>query len=85
MTGYFHKYSKKYPDSVLGQNPVEKINILHVEEIHKNFVAVYAILELKNGLAVQTRYTLKKKPFGWKTDAWENMGIAMAGENPGNP
>lgn len=77
MEGYFKKYAREYPDSIIGKFPVSEIKILHMEEVHKGLVATYAILELKNGMAVQTRYTLVKKPFGWRTDAWENMGVAM--------
>lgn len=80
MTKYFHKYSKKYPESILGQFPVSKIQLLHTSEIHKNMVAVYALLELSGGTALQTRFTMQKKSLIWKAVSWENMGIASRGQ-----
>lgn len=77
MQSYFKKYSRKYSESILGKYPVSNINILHIEEIHKHLVAVYAILELEEGMALQTRFTIQKKPFGWRAASWENMGMAM--------
>lgn len=77
MQGFFKKYSKKYPESVIGQYPVENIDILHIDEIHKGLVAIYAILGLDGGMAIQTRFTIIKKPFAWRAVSWENMGVAM--------
>lgn len=82
MEKYFHKYSKKYPESMLGKFPVKNIHLLHIEEIHKHLVATYAILELDNNMAIQTRFTIKKKPFGWRAVSWENMGMASRKPNP---
>lgn len=78
MEKFFKKYSKKYPESILGQYHVKNVQLLHVEEIHKNLVVAYAFLELDGGMAVQTRFTIQKKPpFGWRALSWENMGLAM--------
>ena len=77
MERYFKKYTKKYPESIIGKYPVQKVELLQIEEVHKNTVAAYAILELEGGMAVQTRFSLHRKaPFGWRTLSWENMGIA---------
>jgi len=77
MTKFFEKYAKKYPDSIIGKYPVEDVNVLHSEEIHKGVVVVYAILNLDNGMPIQTRFTIRKKPLGWKAVSWENMGMAQ--------
>lgn len=80
MDKFFKKYSKEYPESPLGKYPVSDINILAIEEIHKNYVAAYAILNLEGDMAMQTRFTIEKKPpFGWKASSWENMGMANFG------
>lgn len=76
MKSYFKKYAKKYPESAIGQAPVEEIRILHMEEIHKYNVAAYALLDLRSGTALQTRFTFLKKPFGWRAVSWENLGLA---------
>lgn len=77
MQKYFKKYSKEYPESILGKYPVIGIEILHTEEIHKDLVASYAILALNNGMGIQTRFVVQKKPLGWRAVSWENMGLAM--------
>jgi hypothetical protein len=77
---YFKKYSKKYPDSIIGKYPVQNVRLLEIEEVHKDLVAAYAILELQDGMAVQTRFSIEKKaPFGWRALSWENMGLANYG------
>lgn len=78
MKQYFKKYSKKYPDSLLGRAPVDEIKILHIEEIHKDLIAAFALLGLKNGMIIQTRFSVQKKPLGWRAVSWENMGLATA-------
>jgi len=82
MQKYFDKYAKEYPESIIGQYKVEDINLLHIEEVHKDKVAAYAILILSNGVGIQTRFTIQKKlPLGWRALAWENMGMAMKRPN----
>lgn len=61
---------------MIAKYPIRKIGIVSIEEIHKDLVASYAILELDGGGALQIRYTIQKKPFGWRTVSWENMGMA---------
>ena len=77
MESFFKKYGKEYPESIFGQTQLQGVQILHIDEVHKNLVAVYAILELQNGMAMQTRFSIQKKPFGWRAVSWENMGYAM--------
>ena len=80
MEHYFKKYSKKYPESMIGMYPVDAVQILHTDEIHKGMVTVYAILTLRNSMQVQTRFRIQKKPLAWRAAAWENMGLVMAGK-----
>ena len=77
MEGFFKKYGKEYPESIFGQAQLQGIQILHIDEVHKDLVAVYAILELQDGMAIQTRFSIQKKPLGWRALSWENMGYAM--------
>lgn len=76
IEGYFKKYSKKHPESIFGKYPVKNVTLLHIEEVHKNLIAAYAILELAGDIGVHARFTIQKKPLGWRALSWENMGIA---------
>lgn len=70
----FHKYGKKYKTSDFGKYPVEKVEIYEVREIRKNRAEVYATVLLTGGPTYPVRVTLQKKPSGWKSVAWENLG-----------
>lgn len=70
---HFHKYGKKYKDSIFGYSDVKNVQIDSINEIHKHYVAVMAYINLINGDSVKARVTLQKKTFGWQYVSWENM------------
>lgn len=74
-TKYFKKYSKEYPESIFAKFPPNKFQMMHMEVIHKNLVVANVMLTLNNGMSLQARMNLFKRPFGWKVISWENMGI----------
>lgn len=72
IKGYFKKYSKKYPDTIYGQSPLETVEITKKQEIHKNLVAVQAFITLKDGTVKRIHVTVEKSPLGWRFISWEN-------------
>lgn len=71
---HFKKYGKRYKNSDFGQHPVDRVEIVDVREIQKNYAEVDAYAYLSGGQGYKVRITLRKKPLGWKSVAWENLG-----------
>ena len=73
---YFHKYAKKYPDTVYGQNKVKEIQVEKQTEIRKHYATVEAYVILGDGSLRKINATLSKGPLGWKFVSWEdNTGL----------
>lgn len=76
---HFHKYGKKFPDSLFGQHKVSKLAVLHVQEIHKYYVHVIADLALDHGVIVRVQVAVERRaPTGWRVVAWEQLDQAAA-------
>ncbi len=71
---HFKKYAHKYKKSDFGQHPVDRVEIVEVREIQKGYAEVDAYAYLSGGQGYKVRVTLRKKPLGWKSIAWENLG-----------
>lgn len=73
---FFVHYGKKYKESVLGVNPVQKVEINHIAEQSRNMADVEAFLDLSNEQKAHVLITFKKTPpFGWKILSWEMGSI----------
>lgn len=78
---HFNKYARKYEKSPFGNKKVLSIEILKLEEIHKNLAAVSAFLtmegtstELSTGRDVyKVRVLIEKHSLGWRFLSWENL------------
>lgn len=73
LNKYFHKYGKKFKTSDFGIHKVTNVNIINTEELHKNMVAVTAVLTLDGGPPYSVRCVLQKKALGWKFLFWEKL------------
>lgn len=69
---HFNRYAKKYKDSFFGGSKVKEVDILGIEEIHKNLVGVWAFITMENGTVRKVRLVLERSPFGWKYKSWED-------------
>jgi hypothetical protein len=69
---FFNKYSHKYKNSVLGKNPVTKVEVNSARELSLNNAVIEAYLNLKNGDVVRVLVTAKRTPYlGWSIKSWE--------------
>ena len=71
---HFNHYGKEYPTSHFGNKKVANVEILKIEEIHKNLVYAIAFVTIEGPEVFKIRMTLEKKSFGWRTVHWENLG-----------
>lgn len=81
IRNHFNDYADKYKTSVFGKKKVASVELLKVEEIHKNLVSVAAFVTMSAPKGAsespdvhKVRVTLEKGPFGWRYLAWENLG-----------
>jgi hypothetical protein len=73
---FFHRYAKKYPDTVYGQNKVKEIQVEKQTEIRKHFATVESYVILNDGSLRKINATVEKGPLGWKFVSWEdNTGL----------
>lgn len=72
---HFHKYGNKYKESDFGKYPLEKVEIVGVQEMQKKMATAEAYIYLSGGPLYWVRVTLQKKTFGWRSVAWETLGI----------
>lgn len=73
ITKQFQKYGKKYQESDFGKYRLKKAEIFEIHEIQKNLAEVLAYAHLEGDRTYRVRFTLQKKPFGWRSLAWENL------------
>lgn len=72
ITKHFHRYAKKFPESVLGRAPVTSAEVQGIEEVHKHYLIVTTALQQQDGQGLRARVALEKQvPGGWKVVAWE--------------
>lgn len=69
---HFHKYGKKYRDTIYGKNEVKDVDVTSEQEIHKRLVAVEAFITLSDGTVQRINATIQKSPVGWRFVSWEN-------------
>lgn len=72
---HFQKYGKKYKESDFGKYSLEKVEIVGVQEMQKNMANVEAYTYLGDGTVYWVGLTLQKKTFGWRSVAWETLGV----------
>lgn len=73
---FFKNYSKKYKTSVLGQNPIEKVEINGVREQSYHHAEIEAFLGLKDGHVARVLLTVRSKPpLGWNVLSWEMIDL----------
>lgn len=70
---HFKSYGRHYKETDFGQHRIQAIDILSIEEIHKDLVAVIADVALIDGPTIRVRAHLEKKSFGWKLKGWEQL------------
>ncbi|OGQ05384.1 MAG: hypothetical protein A2979_10080 [Deltaproteobacteria bacterium RIFCSPLOWO2_01_FULL_45_74] len=70
---HFNKYGKKYEASPFGNKKVTNVEILSVDEIHKQLISVQAFVTLEGSDVHKVRVTIEKGPFGWRYVSWENL------------
>lgn len=74
--GFFKSYGKKYKTSIIGQNPVQKVEINGVSEQARNLSEIDAFLQLGNGQMARVLLTAKKTPpLGWDILSWEMLEL----------
>ena len=69
---FFKRYTKKYPDTIYGQNRVTKVEVTNQMEIHKKFATVEAYITLGDGSLRKINATVEKESFGWRFISWED-------------
>lgn len=70
---FFHKYGKKYPDTIYGTMPVKSVEVTDMEEIHKHFISADAFLMLGETEVAKINATLERKALRWRVVSWENV------------
>ncbi|HQG13476.1 MAG: hypothetical protein BWY40_01066 [bacterium ADurb.Bin270] len=74
IKSHFKKYGKKFKQSDYNSNPVEKVEVISQQEIHKKLVAIEAFITLKDGTVKLIHATVERGPVGWRFVSWENAG-----------
>ena len=70
---HFNHYGKKYKTSPFGKKKVTNVELLKVEEIHKNLIAVQSFVTIEGPEVFKVRVVIEKGPFGWRYVSWENL------------
>ena len=74
IQSYFHKYGKKYDETIFKDDAVEKVDVNAFQEVSYKVVYADALLYLKDGSVVRSLVKLKYKfPVGWKVISWEKI------------
>jgi hypothetical protein len=77
MKDYFKGYGKKYPTTPFGTQPIDKIEILHTEELQKAIATSQALLTFKDGSQMKIQMNFHRKtPLGWRATGWEDLEAA---------
>ena len=73
---FFKRYSKKYKQSFVAQNPVTSVAINRVQRQSRHYAQIDAFLNLRQGEVARVLLTIKNSPpFGWTITSWEVLEI----------
>lgn len=70
---HFNDYAKEYKKSPFGSKKVVSVEILNLQEIHKDLITVQAFITMQGPDVYKVRVNIEKGPFGWRTVSWENL------------
>lgn len=70
---HFQKYGKKYKESPFHNKKITNIEVLKMDEIHKNLIVAQSFVTIEGPEVFQVRMTIEKGPFGWRYVSWENL------------
>ena len=69
---YFHKYGKKYKETVFHESQVEMVDVKQTQELQKDVAASFVLIKMQNGTEVPVLLTMIRKfPLGWRISGWE--------------
>ncbi len=69
---YFHKYGKKYKETVFYKNSVSKVEVKQTQELQKDVATSFILVSLAEGQEVPAILSLIRKfPLGWRITGWE--------------
>lgn len=70
--GYFHKYGKKYKDTVFYKNKVSKVEVKKTQELQKDVATSFVLVSLNEGQEIPVILSMIRKfPLGWRVTGWE--------------
>lgn len=70
--GFFKSYGKKYKSSILGQSPLDKVEVNRIQEQSRGVAEVESLIYFKDGRSARVLMTTRKHPlFGWSVASWE--------------
>lgn len=74
LSRYFKSYGKKYSETPYGQGKISAVELLALQEVHKNYVHVIADIKIENAPEQRVQVAVEKKlPTGWRVVGWESI------------